>query len=243
MLKRILRSPASQQALGSLGAAYLRFVRRTSRVVIDPPDLYERLEPLMPCIVAMWHGQHFVVPFLRRPYHDVRVLISPSADGLIQAHAVTKLGMGVIRGSGGSPRAMRRKRGHLAFREMLQALEEGATIALTADVPKTSRVAGMGIVQLARRSGRAVFCTAVTTSRRITLRNWDRSAINLPFSRLVVALDGPIFVPPTDDPDTLEAKRREIEDMLNAVHMRAWALAGGAEPAAARALTRLVRRR
>ena len=231
MLKRILRSPASQRALGSLGAAYLRFVRRTTRLVIDPPDLYARLEPLMPCIFAMWHGQHFAAPLLLRPAWDVRVLISPSADGLIQAHAVTRFGVGVIRGAGGSPQAMKRKRGHLAFREMLQALEEGATVALTADVPKTSRVAGMGVVRLARHSGRAVFCAAVTTSRRITLRNWDRTAINLPFGRLVVALAGPIFVPPTDDPDTLEAKRLEIERTLNAVHARAWALADGAEPA------------
>ena len=236
MLKRVLRSPAVQRAVGSLGAAYLGLVRRTSRVVLDPPDLYERVEPHMLCIVAMWHGQHFAVPFLRRPADDIRVLISPSADGLMQAHAVTKLGIGVIRGSGGSPQSMKRKRGHLAFREMLQALDEGATVALTADVPKTSRVAGLGIVQLARHSGRAVFCTAVTTSRRITLRNWDRSEINLPFSRLVATVAGPIFVPPSEAPEALEAKRREIEDALNAVHARAWALADGAEPAEAHAL-------
>jgi lysophospholipid acyltransferase (LPLAT)-like uncharacterized protein len=155
------------------------------------------------------------------------VLISRSADGAINARAAARLGLGLIRGSGGSADSMHRKRGAPAFREMLRALEQGATVALTADVPKTSRVAGPGIVRLARHSGRPIVPVAVVTSRRLTLNSWDRASLNLPFGRMAMVGGAPIFVPDTDDPEILEAKRKAVEDELNAVHARAFALADG----------------
>ena len=42
-----------------------------------------------------------------------------------------------------------RKGGVGAFREMLDALAQGYSVALTADVPKVSRIVGLGIVMLA----------------------------------------------------------------------------------------------
>ena len=70
-----------------------------------------------------------------------------------------------------------------AFNAVVRALEEGYTIALTADVPKVSRVAGLGIDKIAQMSSRPIYPVAVATRRRIELDNWDRTAINLPFGR------------------------------------------------------------
>ncbi len=56
-----------QEALGFLVARYLTFVQRTNRFVMDPPDAYERIGPQMPVIAAMWHGQHFMIHFAKRP--------------------------------------------------------------------------------------------------------------------------------------------------------------------------------
>jgi lysophospholipid acyltransferase (LPLAT)-like uncharacterized protein len=39
--------------------------------------------------------------------------------------------------------------------------------AMTADMPKRARTAGLGIVTLARLSGRPIVPTAVVTSRRL----------------------------------------------------------------------------
>ena len=66
---------------------------------------------------------------------------------------------------------------------MVRALEEDYNVALTADVPKRSRVAGLGIIMLARESGRPIMPFAMATSRFIRLNNWDRTTINLPFGR------------------------------------------------------------
>ncbi len=68
-------------------------------------------------------------------------------------------------------------------------------MALTADVPKVSRIAGVGIVKLASLSGRPIYLVAIATRNRIALNNWDRSVINLPFGRGAIVGDGPIYVP------------------------------------------------
>ena len=75
------------------------------------------------------------------------------------------------------------KAGVAAFQCMLDALAEGYSIALSADVPKVARVAGLGIIKLAQMSGRPIYPGAIATSRRIVLDNWDRTTINLPFGR------------------------------------------------------------
>ena len=53
---------------------------------------------------------------------------------------------------------------------MLGALEEGYNVALTADVPKVARVAGLGIVKLASASGRPIYPIAIATRRRAGAR-------------------------------------------------------------------------
>ena len=86
--------------MGAVAAWYLRLVWHTSRAVIEPPDIYQRVE--LPAILAMWHGQHFMAPFIKRgdPRHRAKVLISRHRDGEINARAAERLGVGTIRGSG-----------------------------------------------------------------------------------------------------------------------------------------------
>ncbi len=82
------------------------------------------------------------------------------------------------------------------IRQMLTALSEGYNVALTADVPKVSRIAGPGIIRLARDSGRPIYPVALASSRRKELNNWDRSAVNLPFSLIAGVAGDPVRVGP-----------------------------------------------
>jgi lysophospholipid acyltransferase (LPLAT)-like uncharacterized protein len=225
-LKRFARSRLVQATVGIVAAEYLRFVWNTSRTVLEPADIYERIVPQMPVIIAMWHGQHFMVPFIRRG-HPAKVLVSRHRDGEINAIAAARLGVGTIRGSGDTGGRFDLKGGVGAFQGMLATLEEGCSVALTADVPKVARVAGIGIVKLAQLSGRPILPVAVATSRRKVLDNWDRTAINLPFSRLAMVAGDPITVPSDPDGATLEASRQALEARLNRVSARALELVDG----------------
>jgi hypothetical protein len=223
--KRIVTSSAFQEAVGAVAAAYLRLVWRTSKVILEPPGIYESVE--MPAIIAMWHGQHFMAPFIKRkdPRHRTKVLISRHRDGEINARAAERLNIGTIRGSGAHNGEFHRKGGAAAFTEMLKALNEGYNIAMTADVPKVARVAGFGVVKLAQHSGCPIYAVAMASSRRIEIDNWDRSAINLPFSRMGLVASNAIRVPSDADDATLESARQQVESELNRVTTRAYEIA------------------
>lgn len=227
MLKRILASRRVQAAGGALIAGYLRLVYRTSGLLVEPEDAYEKVDAELPVIIAMWHGQHLLMPFIRRPYHDVRVLVSRHRDGELNALAAERLGVGTIRGSGDMSGRFHRKGGVSAFRAMLEALHNGVTVALTADVPKVSRRAGEGIVKLAALSGRPIVPVAMATSRRIELNTWDRTAVNLPFGRCAGVLGEWVRVPADADEAALEAARRSVEANLNAATARVYEMVDG----------------
>jgi lysophospholipid acyltransferase (LPLAT)-like uncharacterized protein len=108
---------------------------------------------------------------------------------------------------------------------MLATLAEGCSVTLTADVPKVSRVTGPGIVRLAGVSGRPIYLVAIATRNRITLDNWDRTEINLPFGRGGIVGRGPFRVAAGADDDVLEAARRTIESELADATTRAHVLA------------------
>ena len=220
LLKRLGKSRAAQRTLGVIGAEYLRFVWHTNRFTIEPADFYEGIGPHLPIIVAMWHGQHYMMPFLRRRGHKVKTLISRHRDGEMNAIAAERLGVIAIRGSGDHERRDHRKGGATAFRSMLDSLADGWTVALTADIPKVSRVAGAGIVTLARHSGRPIYPVAVATSRRIQLDNWDRSEWSLPFGRFAIVVGAPVHVAADADESALEAARKAVETGLNAATVR-----------------------
>jgi lysophospholipid acyltransferase (LPLAT)-like uncharacterized protein len=225
VLKRVTASRGFQKALGVTAAEYLRLVWKTSRLVIEPADFYDQIRSQQPIITAMWHGQHFMMPFFKRAEHKGKVLISRHRDGEMNAVAAERLGVETIRGSGSHGRDFGRKGGVAAFKVMLDALAEGYNIALTADIPKVSRVAGNGIITLARLSGRPIYPVAVTTSRRVELNSWDRAEVNLPFSRCAIVVGKPVQVPAEADESVQEAARVELETELNRATARAHALA------------------
>ncbi|RTL48387.1 MAG: DUF374 domain-containing protein [Bradyrhizobiaceae bacterium] len=221
-LRKLSKSVWVQRSAGFLAAEFLRLVWLTNRFSIDPPDIYKRAEPEMPLIMTFWHGQHFLMPFVKRSKYAGKVLISRHSDGEINAIAAQRLGVGTIRGSGDHGREFQRKGGVSAFKEMLRTLNDGCNMAVTADVPKVSRKAGLGIIMLARESGRPIMPVAIATSRFRRLNNWDRSVIHLPFGRGAIVAGDFIRIPPDADNEKMELARQALETSLNEVTARAY---------------------
>lgn len=230
LFKRFFRSEPVQAAVGSILAGYLRFVGLTTRFVVEPDAPYDAIAPLMPVITAMWHGEHLMVPLARRPRDRAASLVSRSTDGEIEARLLHALGIRAIRGSGAGDRKTAGKGGMAALRAMLRALADGEMVVMTADVPKVARHCGLGIVTLAKLSGRPIVPIAVVSARRIELGNWDRTKIPLPFARGAMVYGAPIHVAADAGPEELEAARVATQASLDALHARAYALAGGRPP-------------
>jgi lysophospholipid acyltransferase (LPLAT)-like uncharacterized protein len=234
MLKRLGRSHFVHVIVGALAAAYLRLVGATTRYAFEPADIKTRALSFAPFIVAMWHGQHFMIHMASPQGARVSALISRSGDGEINAQILKHLGVEAIRGSGGGGWKSRRKGGMSATREMLRVLSDGSSIALTADVPKVSRIAGLGIVTLAKMSGRPIVPVAVVSKRRVDIASWDSASVPLPFTRGSIVVGEPIYVAADADDATLETTRQQVEAAMNDVHARAYANIGSQDPGAVR---------
>lgn len=226
MIKSIGQSKFIQKGIGEGLAAWLKLVHGTSRFTDFPADLYGPIRNEYPYIVAMWHGHHFLVPFMRREGHEFKILISRHGDGEINAVAVTRLGLGLVRGSGARPQRQHHKGGPAALRELVATLKDGQSVGVTADVPRTGGVAGLGIVTLARLSGRPIVPVAVATSNMIQLSTWDRAVISLPFSRGAFVVGDLVHVPEDADKALMEAKRQEVQASLDAAHRTAYGMVG-----------------
>lgn len=229
MLKRFTRRRWVRVAAGRMLAAYLKLVRRTTRFVYEPDEPYSYAGKYLPVIMTAWHGEHFLAPLLRRPDHAIAVLVSRSFDGEVNAAAAEALGLQVIRGSGGrNPRLWVVKGGANAFHQMMTALEQGVTVAQTADVPGGEpRRCGLGIVKLAQHSGRPIAPVASASSRSIAFRTRDGMRMPLPFGRAAFVVAVPVYVPRDADRAALEAARDEVDAALNRIQERADELARG----------------
>ncbi len=232
MWRRLRTNRAFQVAAGTAFASYFKLVAKTSRFVVEPPDIYERMDAHLPLIMTFWHGQHFLTPFIMKPHHKAKVLISRHAAAEINAIAAERLGVGTIRGSGATnPGDFHRKGGVSATYAMIETLREGINVAMTADVPKISRRAGLGVVTIARHSGRPILPIAMATKNRILLKSWDRASLHLPFGKGAAVVGEPVFVARDVDEAGLEAARALVQERLEQATARAEALLGRGDTA------------
>ncbi|WP_029041759.1 lysophospholipid acyltransferase family protein [Cucumibacter marinus] len=212
---------------------YLRLIRLTSRLVVDPPDVMERLSSKTPEIYASWHGQsnlaYLYTPI--RPHYAI--LASNHPDGRMAAAMAKGFGYTIIDGSGSSERQRRGTGGLAAFRAMLRAVKDGHSLFLTADTPPIpGRKVSPGLMAAARRTGCPLVPLATASSRRKMLDNWDKMQINFPFSRIAYVLGEPLVL--NDDAISDEEYAEEFARRLDGALERAFALADGkAEPAKA----------
>ncbi len=230
MFSSLFKSKAFIRIVGKTMAGYIRLVRRTSSESDDPPGFIKKNLPDTPLIIAMWHGQGMLLPFIR-PRDDIKVaiMVAKHIDGDIVHASLKPFGLTTIRGAGAG-RKGKDKGGFAALRACMTALRSDTTVALTGDIPPgPARKAGIGIVTLAKLSGRAILPCAVVTKRYIKLNTWSGFTINLPFSKMVLAGGNQVRVPRHADAEELEAARQTLEDELNETTARAYRIAGTKE--------------
>ena len=210
----------------------LRLVHATQRRAAGSSDFRRILIDEHPAIVGLWHGQHLLAPFFRPRELPYVALLSRSADAEINARVVESFGIATVRGSGGrdgvKAKRAKRKGGARALVALRRMLAGGTGVCMIADIPKgTPRQAGLGIVTLARISGRPIVPAGAATSRHhVVARAWDKTRIPLPFGRVAVVMGAPITVPADADDAMMEEKRREVTAAIEAANLAAERLVG-----------------
>jgi lysophospholipid acyltransferase (LPLAT)-like uncharacterized protein len=187
--------------------------------LVIEPETRDFIFTRQPVLYTTWHC-HLLFPlFYGRHYSGVLppvvLMASPSRDGEFIAEVARGLGFTICFGS-------RRKGGVQALQHLADYFRQGYSCGLIADGSRgPARAAQKGPLYLARLTGGAIVPLAVAASRKKTFQTWDRFVLPLPFSRLALLVGEPLAVPPTARGDALETLRRELEDRLNGLFLRA----------------------
>ena len=159
-------------------------------------------------IYVFWHERIFLTTYWWRDRRIV-VLTSKSFDGEYIARFIQRFGYGAVRGS--STRG-----GVGAVVEMVRLMRRGCTTAFTIDGPKgPPRVAKLGAVLLAKKSGHPILPVTMGLERRWIFSTWDSFQVPKPFSRACVFVASPIYVPADADEATLAAKNDQLQASLD----------------------------
>lgn len=174
-------------------------------------------EPLV--IASLWHyALVFVFYYFRR--FRITAMVSASRDGDYIARLANQFGFETSRGS-------RNQQGVAALKAMLRAVKNGRNGAIVADGSQgPPRVAQPGALLVAARTGVPIIPLVWSASRYFTIRSWDRTAVPKPFARIDLFYGEPLFIPPRPSDADIERYRQELEQRLNALYKKAWALYG-----------------
>ncbi len=186
--------------------------------------LDEALQAGASVIPCYWHQhQLYCAKFLldhRARGLKIGWLVSPSVDGELGAMIVSRLGGIAIRGSSTHT-------GARALRDYYRALvKENVSPVITPDGPRGPRFKFKpGAILLAQMSGRPILPMAYAASRAWRVK-WDQFVIPVPFSRVVIALGPPRWVPRVSDAAGLEQLQEAMAQELKRLYEAARAALG-----------------
>ncbi|HSB29843.1 MAG TPA: lysophospholipid acyltransferase family protein [Pyrinomonadaceae bacterium] len=187
----------------------INFIGLTARFEVIGWDNHDKAEQNggLP-IYVFWHDRIFLTTYWWRKRRIV-VMTSRSFDGEYIARFIQRFGYGAVRGSS--------TRGAVgAVVEMAKLMRAGCTTAFTIDGPKGPRyVAKMGAVLLAKKTGHPIMPVTMALKRYWKLPSWDQFQIPKPFTKARVYVAPPIYVPGDADEQALNAKRDELQAVLD----------------------------
>src|SRR5215475_3517617 len=100
MFRRWSMSDAALAVGGFIGACHYRFVRFTNSVVRVPAATFHAPWENDPAILVVWHGEHFLVPFIGPRNDKINALTTLHRDGEVLTRGGTQFGIKFVRGSG-----------------------------------------------------------------------------------------------------------------------------------------------
>lgn len=207
--RQFVRSDGLRRVLCYSIHLYIRFVHATNRWAVEGIEHPHRLrEAGKPFILAFWHGRLMMIPMAWQRLAPIHMLISAHRDGRIIADAVAHFGVQTVTGS-------TRHGGSAALRAMVKSLAAGDCVGITPDGPAgPAMVASTGIVNVARLSGVPIVPVTFATSRRRTMRSWDKMQVALPFGRGAFIWGEPIDIASGLDEPGIERARQLIEHRM-----------------------------
>lgn len=210
-----------QDSLAYLIAGYIYLVSRTTRwTLVNCEEMQRRAHAGEPFVACFWHGRMMMMPTFWRFRMPLYILGSQHGDGRLIRRTVAHFGVHSIAGSSS-------RGGARAVREMVSAIQSGASVGISPDGPRGPRMrAHTGMTVVSKLTGARIVPMSFSLARGRVLRSWDRFLIGYPFGRGVFICGEAVEVPADADDAALEAARATLETRLNEVTATADRLCG-----------------
>ncbi len=209
-LRSAVRSDAVIRFLSWCAAGYIRLVWLTGRWHVEFSDgAAKLLNDREPIIACFWHGRMLALPNVwhgRTP--RMNVLSSQHRDGEFMARTSARLGLGTIWGSTS-------RGGGAGLLGIVRTLRLGECVCITPDGPRGPLMtAAPGASMAAKISGAPLVPVTYGARLRFVTSSWDRLVIPLPFTKGIVRLGEPQFVPRNADEAAISAASQRLEAEL-----------------------------
>jgi lysophospholipid acyltransferase (LPLAT)-like uncharacterized protein len=207
-----------QRLAAALIYILIRLVSATIRYELRDTSGLLAIERSQSVIFCVWHNRLALClevyrVFLRdiqRPC-ELAAMVSASKDGGLLARVLEHYGVQPVRGSTS-------RRGRQALLELVSWAQLGYDLAITPDGPRgPCYKVQEGVIALAQITGRPILPVSYHLTWKITVKSWDRFQIPLPFTKCVMHLTPPIWIPREPTDAQREALRREVEERLHSV--------------------------
>ena len=186
---------------------YMRLVFYTSRkTYINFERLWSSLKNGENAIGAVYHQDSIVSPFNYRG-RKIVTMASASRDGEIVSQVLERCGFIPVRGSSSQG-------GAAALRAMVTYINthSGVLAGMAVDGPRgPARKVKQGTLKMARMTGAPIYMLRAWAKPKFLFKNWDRTMMPLPFSRLVFICSDPFVVPADADDEAIERYRQQLE--------------------------------
>lgn len=173
-------------------------------------------------VFAMWHGEVFTAPYLRKELR-IMTVVSRSKDGEYMARLLESTGIKTVRGSS--------SRGGVAalLRAAKIMREESYDACITVDGPRGPyHSIKDGVFFLALHAGAPIVPFRVFYEKPKTFASWDRFQLPLPFTRAALVFGDPYIMESTElTPEALEKERALLKQKLDAFTSPFDPLSGG----------------
>jgi len=165
-------------------------------------------------IFAGLHQRFFLGFRLTKPRRPVAVMISRSRDAEGIARIAKLSGMTPVRGS--SSKGKKYKGGREALEQLKNLTSEGYNVCHAVDGPLGPfGVVKPGLIKLAQLTGSPIMTVSMATEKKWVFNSWDKFILPKPFSRNIIHLDEPVYIPKELNDIEFENYRLIIEKKLS----------------------------
>lgn len=216
LLKKITRSEFVTQIISTLIYWYTLLVYKTTSWEIKGRDeFFEHVKKKPTFILVAWHGRALMLPPFCERRITLNALVSQHNDGRLIAGLLHKYGFGTVNGSSNN-----NAKG--AAVGLMHSLNAGMPICIIPDGPRGPRMKlSMSPIYYAQKTGLPIIAMTYSIKNcRIAAKAWDKMMIPLPFSKGIMVMSEPIYIPECGNEET-ENYRLKIETILNQINFNA----------------------